>query len=505
MSAAGERLPPDCTVVILGASGDLTRRKLVPAFYNLARQGLLPARFHLLGVARRELDERELRASLREHTAELVGDGLDPALWERFQETIHYQRGDFGRPADFDALAARLAELGGGSPGNVLFYMATAPEHFSGIVGELCRAGLGNEADGWRRVVVEKPFGRDLTSARQLNKDLRTHLDERQIYRIDHYLGKETVQNLLVFRFSNGIFEPIWNRRYVDHVQITVAETLGIEGRGGYYDTAGALRDMVPNHIFQLVSLVAMEPPISFDADAVRDEQSKVLRAVQPISPEEVLERTVRGQYGAGETGGARLPAYRDEERVREDSPTETFVAMRLEIDNWRWKDVPFYLRVGKALPRRLSEITVQFKRPPFMLFRNTPVDSLARNRLVINVQPDEGITLQFSAKVPGAQMAIGGVDMNFSYAEHFGHESATGYERLLYDAMLGDQTLFQREDMVLASWAAVETTLDVWKALPPRGFPNYVPGSWGPAAADELLARDGRTWFASTPRERCP
>jgi glucose-6-phosphate 1-dehydrogenase len=377
-----------------------------------------------------------------------------------------------------------------------LFYLATAPDYFAPVVDKLAAIGLTAESGGrWRRVIVEKPFGRDLGSARELNRDLRRALDERQIYRIDHYLGKETVQNLLVFRFSNGIFEPIWNRRYVDHVQITVAETLGVEGRGGYYEGSGALRDMVPNHMFQLISLIAMEPPISFDADAVRDEQTKVLRAVSPLSPEQVLQSTVRGQYGAGTVDGRPIASYRAEANVNPRSNTETFVAMKLDIDNWRWKGVPFYLRVGKALPKRVSEIAVTFRRPPFSLFRSTPIEKLEPNQLVINVQPDEGICLSFGAKIPGATMNIGTVPMRFSYADAFGREPATGYERLLYDALLGDQTLFQRADMVESGWSVVTPVLDVWQALAARDYPNYAAGTWGPAAARELLARDGRAW----------
>jgi glucose-6-phosphate 1-dehydrogenase len=363
-------------------------------------------------------------------------------------------------------------------------------------VQKLAVQGMVKQNDGrWRRVVIEKPFGRDLATAKALNDSLLKVLDESQIYRIDHYLGKETVQNILVFRFANGIFEPIWNRRYVDHVQITVAETVGVEGRGGYYDETGALRDMVPNHIMQLISLVALEPPISFHADAVRDEQSKVLRAVQPMTPEEVLQKAVRGQYGAGTIGNRRLPDYRQEDRVDSLSKTETFVAMKLEIDNWRWKDVPFYLRVGKAMAQRDTEIVVQFRRPPFALFRETTINDIDPNELVIQVQPDEGISLSFGAKIPGATMRIGSVDMDFKYSEHFGTEVATGYERLLHDAFVGDQTLFQRADMVEAGWRIVAPVLDVWSALAARDFPNYAAGSWGPKAADELMTRDGRRW----------
>ncbi len=327
------------------------------------------------------------------------------------------------------------------------------------------------------------------------NVSLQAVLSEKQIYRIDHYLGKETVQNILVFRFANGIFEPIWNRRYVDHVQITVAETLGVEKRGGYYDHAGCLRDMVPNHIFQLISLVGMEPPISFEADAVRDEQSKVLRAIHPLAPEDVLTNTVRGQYGAGSAGGRMLADYRSELDVDPQSHTETYVAMKLGIDSWRWNGVPFYLRVGKALATRTTEITIKFRRPPLVLFRNTNISELAPNQLVISVQPKEGISLSFGAKIPGATLKVGGVDMDFDYSKHFGSMPATGYERLMYDAMLGDQTLFQRADMVEAGWSVVAPVLDVWQALPARGFPNYPAGSWGPRDADTLLERDGRAW----------
>jgi glucose-6-phosphate 1-dehydrogenase len=324
---------------------------------------------------------------------------------------------------------------------------------------------------------------------------LRKLLEENQIYRIDHYLGKETVQNLLVFRFANGIFEPIWNRRYVDHVQITVAETVGVETRGDYYDKSGAMRDMVPNHIFQLITLVAMEPPISFEADAVRDEQTKVLRAIQPMTPEDVLQRAVRGQYGDGAAGGKKVTAYRTNPKVRPNTATETYVAMKLNVENWRWTGVPFYLRVGKAMAKRSTEIAITFKRPPFTLFRDSPIEKLTPNQLVVNIQPDEGISLVFGAKIPGATMRLGGVQMDFKYADHFGSTPSTGYERLLYDAMAGDVTLFQRADMVEAAWRVVDPILDVWQSLPPRNFPNYAAGSAGPKEADELLAKDGRAW----------
>jgi glucose-6-phosphate 1-dehydrogenase len=466
-----------CTIVIFGASGDLTKRKLIPALYNLAHEGLLPDELAVVGYARRDIGTDNFRTKMREATAEYTGGSLDDKVWTWLESRLHYVRGDLDTREDYQGLASKLEELETQhkTRGNALFYLATAPDHFGPVVQHLEECGLTAETKGgdraeasarWRRVVVEKPFGHDLATAKVLNQVLRRALDEKQIYRIDHYLGKETVQNLLVFRFSNGIFEPIWNRRYVDHVQITVAETLGVEGRGGYYEHSGALRDMVPNHIFQLISLVAMEPPISFDADAVRDEQTKALRAVSPMAPEQVLQNTVRGQYGAGKVDSRNLPAYRSEANVNPRSNTETFVAMKLEIDNWRWKGVPFYLRVGKALPKRVTEIMVQFRRPPFSLFRDTPVEELQPNQLIINVQPDEGITLNFA-----------------------------GYERLLYDALLGDQTLFQRADMVEWGWSVVSPVLDVWQALPARDYPNYAAGTWGPVAAKELMARDGRAW----------
>jgi glucose-6-phosphate 1-dehydrogenase len=387
-----------------------------------------------------------------------------------------------------------------GTRGNYFFYLATAPEFFAEAVRRLGGAGLMTEDNShWRRIIVEKPFGSDLDSARALNRELAVVLDERQIYRIDHYLGKETVQNILVFRFANGIFEPIWNRRYVDHVQVTVAETVGVETRGGYYEHAGALRDMVPSHIFQLISLTAMEPPISFAADAVRDEQAKVLHALQEFTPEDVLSRAVRGQYGPGTIDGQRVPGYREEPRVDLESRAETYVALKLNIDNWRWAGVPFYLRTGKRLPRHMTEIVIQFKRAPHMLFRDTPIDRLGHNLLVLRIQPDEGISLRFGAKVPGTLLTLGAVNMDFAYADYFGSTPSTGYERLLYDCMIGDATLFQRADMVEAGWAVVEPVLDIWQAVPPRAFPNYAAGTWGPKEADDLLHRDGRRWRDGT------
>jgi glucose-6-phosphate 1-dehydrogenase len=500
--AAGEKPAhpgPPCVMVIFGASGDLTKRKLIPALYNLAKDNLLSREFAVVGFARTEMTTDEFRAKCREDIKQFATNDLDGDLWEWLERRLYYLTGDVNDANAYRQLKDTLAQVDRDhrTHGNVFFYLATAPNFFSTVAEQLGAAGLTREEEngGWRRVIIEKPFGRDLESACALNRDLKQVLEEHQLYRIDHYLGKETVQNILVFRFGNGIFEPIWNRRYIDHVQITAAEKVGVEQRGGYYDTAGALRDMVPNHLFQLVSLTAMEPPISFSADAVRDEQAKVLHAVNPLAPEEVLTETVRGQYGDGEINGEAVPGYREEPNVPPNSGTETFVALKLQVDNWRWADVPFYLRTGKRLPKRLTEIAIQFKRAPFTLFRETAVASLRTNRLVIRIQPNEGISLRFGAKVPGTVMKLGAVEMDFAYADYFGAGGSTGYERLLYDCMMGDATLFQRADMLEAGWSVVSPILDVWKALPPRSFPNYAAGTWGPKEADELMARDGRQW----------
>jgi glucose-6-phosphate 1-dehydrogenase len=486
-----------CIMVIFGASGDLTKRKLIPALYNLAKDNLLSKEFALVGIARNELTSEQFRDMIGKEIGEYATTKVDPDLWHWLARRIYYLAGDFDDAAAYDKLRELLAQIDKehGTRGNYFYYLATAPSFFAPIVKQLGASGLVTEETGWRRVIIEKPFGRNYDSAVALNKEIRQVLNEKQIYRIDHYLGKETVQNILVFRFANGIFEPIWNRRYIDHVQITVSETVGVEQRGGYYDKAGTLRDMVPNHIFQLISLTAMEPPISFDADVVRDEQAKILKAIPPPTDEEVLVRTVRGQYGEGVQDGVKVPAYRAEPMVAPDSRTETFVAMKLYIDNWRWADVPFYLRTGKRLPKRATQVAIQFKRAPFVLFRKTAVDRLEPNRLVLHLQPDEGISLSFSAKVPGPVVQIGDVNMNFNYTDYFNATPQTGYERLLYDCMLGDATLFQRSDMVETAWHVVAPILDVWEALPPRRFPNYSAGTWGPPEADELLAKDHRHW----------
>jgi glucose-6-phosphate 1-dehydrogenase len=485
-------------MVIFGATGDLTKRKLIPALYNVAAGGLLSRRFAVVGLGRTPWTTEEFRRRMSDAIQEFATQPIDQALWQDFAGRLYYLQGDLQDPEMYQRLQALLEQIDAqhGTRGNYFHYLATNPEHFSVAVEHLGAAGLAREQNGrWRRVIVEKPFGRDLDSARALNRQLLQVLEEHQVYRIDHYLGKETVQNILVFRFANGIFEPIWNRNYVDHVQITVAETVGVEQRGNYYDHAGALRDMVPNHIFQLISLTAMEPPISFAADAVRDKQAEVLHAIQDLSPEDVLSNAVRGQYGPGMIDGERVPGYREEPKVDPASRTETFVALKLNIENWRWADVPFYLRTGKRLPQHVTEIAIQFKRAPHMLFRNTPIDRLQPNRLVLHIQPDEGISLRFGAKVPGTLVKLGSVNMSFAYADYFGSTPSTGYERLLYDCMIGDATLFQRADMVEAGWEVVEPILDIWQAVPPRSFPNYAAGTWGPKAADELLERDGRRW----------
>jgi glucose-6-phosphate 1-dehydrogenase len=495
----GHEAPADpCTLVIFGATGDLAKRKLIPSLYNMAHARLLPQSFAVIGVGREGMDDEGFRARMAEALRDFIPGPLDVSLRDDLVGRMRYMSGDFGDQDLYRRLGECLGQVdqAASTKGNFLFYLATPPAVFATVAHELGAVGLLAEKDGrWRRMIVEKPFGDGLESAAALNAELRRDMQERQIFRIDHYLGKETVQNILIFRFANGIFEPVWNRRYIDHVQITVAEESGVEKRGRYYESAGALRDMIPNHAFQLLSFIAMEPPISFESDAVRDEKAKVLRAITPMTPEEVLRRTVRGQYGPGEIDGKIHPGYRTEEFVSPTSHTESYVALKLYVDNWRWAEVPFYLRTGKGLARRVTEIVIQFRRAPFMLFRDTEVERLHANQLVINIQPDEGIALRFQAKIPGPTVRMGEVEMDFQYAEHFGQHPSTGYETLLLDCMQGDGTLFQRDDMVEAGWRIVQPILDVWKALPPRNFPNYAFGSSGPREADELMARDNRHW----------
>ncbi|MDI3340134.1 MAG: glucose-6-phosphate dehydrogenase [Sphaerobacter sp.] len=495
-----ERMPPPCAVVIFGASGDLTRRKLMPALYNLALEGLLPAGFTVVGFARRAMAPSEFRAQIRDAINQFSRRRpVDPGTWEAFEQGITYVQGTFQDVADYARLDQELRRIDRerGTRGNRIFYLATPPTQYETIIDNLGRAGLNVPAEpgSWTRLIIEKPFGRDYQSAVALNDHLLRIFAEEQIFRIDHYLGKETVQNVLAFRFANGIFEPIWNRNYIDHVQITVAESLGLEGRGDYYDQAGALRDMVQNHMLQLLCVTAMEPPIAFEADAVRDEKVKVLRAIRQIDPKRVNEMTVRGQYGPGWVGGQPVPGYREEPNVAPNSVTETYVALKLFIDNWRWAGVPFYLRTGKRMPRRVTEIAIQFKHVPHPLFRGPAAASMEPNVLAIRIQPDEGISLKIAAKVPGPLIRLRSVNMGFLYGTSFMVESPDAYERLLLDCMLGDSTLFTRRDETEAAWRPITAILKGWAEAPPPRFPNYEAGTWGPREADEFIARDGRAW----------
>lgn len=491
-------MPADpAAIVIFGASGDLTRRKLIPALYELAASACLAPRFAIVGFARSPMSEEEFREQCQQalrHSRQQ--DEFDERTWREFSSSLHYLVGGYDAPESYGQLSERLdaldreRQLGG----NRLFYLATPPEAYPVIIEQLGRAHLARPKDekSWTRIIVEKPFGRDLQSARELNRKLLSVFDEQQVYRIDHYLGKETVQNLLVFRFANGIFEPLWNRNYVDHVQITAAESIGVERRAAFYETAGALRDMVQNHILQLVSLVAMEPPAKFDDVAVRNEKIKVLQSIRPFEPAEIPAQVIRGQYGPGTVDGQRVAGYRQEQGVRPDSATETFIAARLWIDNWRWAGVPFYLRTGKRLARRTTQIAVQFRCAPHIVFRNRKLDP---NWLVLNIQPDEGISLSFGAKLPGPEMQIQAVNMDFRYSSAFGAAGLDAYATLLNDCLRGDATLFDRADSVEAAWALLDPVLRHWEQAPPPDFPNYAAGSWGPQAAEELLERDGRHW----------
>jgi glucose-6-phosphate 1-dehydrogenase len=493
-----QKKPDACSFVIFGVTGDLTHRLVIPALYNLAATNLLPDQFCIVGIARSEMSTDELRDSLMKGLRQYATRPVDDAIASRLLECLTCIAADPSDPPSFDALRNDLEKLESArrTTGNRLFYLATPPNAFAPISKELGRAGLLKEKNGaWRRLVVEKPFGTDLASAQALNGELLKIADEQQIYRIDHYLGKETVQNILVLRFANGMFEPIWNRDHIDHIQITVDEKLGVGHRGSFYDATGALRDMVPNHLFQLLSLVTMEPPARFDANAVRSEKAEVLAAIQPQSEAEALDNSVRGQYLGGKIGDTELVDYDKTEDVKPDSNTETYAALKLTIDNWRWAGVPFYLRTGKALGMKRTEVAIKFKQAPFAMFRNTPVDRLSQNYLVISIEPTEGITLQFNTKVPGPAINIDGVEMKFRYKDYFKAEPSTGYETLIYDCMIGDNILFQRADSVEAGWRAVQPFLDAWKKAGPKGLETYKAGSEGPAEADELLERDGRSW----------
>ena len=488
-----------CIFVIFGASGDLTKRKLIPSLYNLQCLGLLPRQFAVVGVALTPGDDASFRAQMTSDIKQFSSHPADEKEWENFVAGCYYISGDFNDPAVFSALRDKLGSVRRERQipgGNIVFNLAVTPTLFSTVAGQLGAAGLlAEEQDGYRRVIIEKPFGRDLESARKLNDDLHRDLKESQIFRIDHYLGKETVQNILVFRFANMIFEPNWNRRYVDSVQITVAESLGVENRGAYLDSYGLLRDMLQNHMLSVLSLIAMEPPGSITGDAVRNEKVKVLEAIRPMKPEEVIENAVRGQYDAGIINGQQVPAYRDEPSVNPHSNTETYAALRLFVENWRWADVPFYLRTGKRLAGHHTQVVIRFKRTPLMLFGETVRNEAGPNAIILNIQPQESISIMIRAKKPGPSVVVDSIPLGFDYRQ-FGEQSpASGYETLLHDCMIGDMTLFHREDSVDVSWQIVNPILDVWSALPPRDFPDYAAGSWGPPSADKLLARDGRSW----------
>ncbi len=492
-----EPTPGPTTLVIFGASGDLTRRKLLPALYRLSRGQRLPARFSVVGVGRDNVGDEGFRQKFRDSLREFADVTKDDEVARSLEERMFYVAGDLNDASLYPRLAARLQEIDG--EGGVLFYLAIPPSAYAAVVEHLGASKLAAEqsAIAWRRVIVEKPFGTDLQSARELNQMVHRHFSEEQVFRIDHYLGKETVQNLMVFRFANGMFEPIWNRRYIDHVQITAAETVGVERRASYYEGAGALRDMVQNHLMQLLSLVAMEPPIAFTAESVRDRKMDALLSVQPLVDENIpgTPGVVRAQYGPGWVGGTVVPAYRQEPGVNPESATETFVAIRLRLDSWRWAGVPFYLRTGKRLPKRTTEIAIQLRRPPLEIFKRVSSTSVAPNLLIVNVQPDEGISVRFEAKLPGTRMQLAPVMMNFRYGSAFGGAVPEAYETLLLDAMLGDSTLFARHDFVEASWALITPVHERWRAAGASSPAVYEAGEWGPVEADALMKQDGRRW----------
>jgi glucose-6-phosphate 1-dehydrogenase len=495
--ATRERAADPCCLIIFGASGDLTHRLLVPALYNLAAARLLPEAFALIGVARSPSSSEAFRADLAKSLPQFANRSIDQNVLNQVLGCVGYVQGDPDDESTYANIDRELTrvERERATQGNRLFYLATPPAGFAPIGCHLGQSGLARENGAWRRVIIEKPFGTDLASAHALNQKLLSVLKEHQIFRIDHYLGKETVQNIMVLRFANGLFEPIWNRDHIDHVQITVAESLTVGRRGNYYDATGALRDMVPNHLIQLLSLIAMEPPSRFAADSVRAEKAQLLEAVQLQNRAEALRNSVRAQYDDGFVENQRVEAYRKTKDVDPHSTTETYVALRLMIDNWRWANVPFYLRTGKALRGKQTEVAIKFKQAPIAMFRDTPVDRLAENFLVIGIQPNECIGLEFNAKTPGPSIAIGGVSMTFRYEDYFEAAPSTGYETLIYDCMVGDAILYPRADGIEAGWRVVQPLLDAWRDAPDEHLASYRAGSDGPKEADELLARDGRRW----------
>jgi glucose-6-phosphate 1-dehydrogenase len=490
-----ERRVPECTVVIFGANGDLTKRKLMPALYRLAYDRRLSAGFAVVGISRSPMTDDQFREKMLESVKKFSEDTeIQDDVWRAFSQGIYYVAGDIADAALYQNLATKLKQVEAErqTGGNVLFYLSTQPSQYAPAALGLGSAGLG-KGNGWRRLVVEKPFGHDLESARELSDKLHEVFAEAEVYRIDHYLGKETVQNILAFRFGNGIFEPLWNRRYINHVQITAAESIGVEGRGAYYQEAGALADMIQNHLLQVMATIAMEPSSSFNADAVRDERSKLLRSIHPMKPDEIRQNAIAGQYGPAKIGGKDVPGFRQEEGVDPQSQTDTYAAATFYVENWRWARVPFYVRTGKRLPKRVTEISIQFNPAPLAIFDGECPDS-SPDMLLVRIQPDEGISLKFLSKRPGTGMKLRPVSMDFNYGSSFGERSPSAYETLLLDAIIGDPTLYTRQDMVEASWRVVEPIQNAWRETR-YYFPNYDAGTWGPAAADEMLARNGHVW----------
>jgi len=486
-----------CLLVIFGASGDLTKRKLIPALYDLACAGCMHSKFQVLGVARTPMTSEEFRAAMRE-SAEKSHDAREftNVCWESFSENLHYLTGNINDHAFYPEIAKEIEKMqANGASTNLLFYVSTPASLAPPIVEGLGKAGLNRNDKGWTRIVLEKPFGRDLKSAHDLNEIVSKVFDEPSVYRIDHYLGKETVQNILVFRFGNSMFEPVWNRNYISYVEITASESLGVESRAGFYEETGALRDMVANHLLQLVTLTAMEPPVAFDAESVREEKVQVLRAIRPMTVEEVAKRTVRGQYGPGKINGVDVQGYRQEPGVNPKSNTETFAAVEFYIDNWRWAGVPFFVRTGKRLPRQRTEVRVHFRRTPQALFSRTADEDVEPNVITLRIQPNEGISMRFGAKRPGPQMRTSSVKMDFDYSSAFGTDAPVAYETLLLDAMRGDATLFTRRDEVEAEWKIITPIEEAWAQIPPPAFPNYAAGSDGPDAANDLISGDHRHW----------